>query len=412
MKNNHDSDQITPIGITDWRNEKKSFGIKDNDRLGHIYVIGKTGVGKTTLLENMAISDIQKGKGCAIIDPHGDISDDILNYVPKHRIHDVIYFNAADTDLPIAYNPLFGINVEYHHLVASGLISTFKKIWMDSWGPRLEYILKWCLITLLEYGNGTLLDIQKLLTIQEYRELILSQLSNNDTLSFWKNEFEKFSTPMRNEIISPILNKMGIFLTCKPLKCILEQKKRSFSMQEIIEERKIFIANLSKGLIGEDATAILGSMLISSFQLATLHRARMNAHDRKPFFLFIDEAQTFLTSSVASILSESRKYGLSIFIAHQYINQLSETIRSAVFGNVGTMISFRVGAEDARYLVHEFAPLFSEKDFVNLPKHSMYIKLMIDGSTSKPFSATTKKVERSNVSYKENVVNASRNKYG
>lgn len=408
----YENSKITPIGITDWRNIKKPFGIKDKDRLGHIYVIGKTGVGKTTLLENMAISDIEKGKGCAIIDPHGDIAEDILNYIPKERINDVIYFNAGDAEFPIAFNPLLNIHPDYHHLVASGLVSTFKKIWIDSWGPRLEYILKYTLLTLLQYPDATLLDIQPLLTQSEFRNHVLSHVKNHHIISFWRNEFEKYSPTMRAEAIAPILNKMGLFLTSLPLRNIVGQKAKSFKIQTVLDEGKILIANLSKGIIGEDATTILGSMLLTSIQLAALHRAKQEAHSRKSFFLFIDEAHSFFSLSVADILSEARKYGLSLFMAHQYIEQFSDKIRSAIFGNVGTMISFRVGAEDAEYLAREFHPVFDESDLVNLPKYSMYIKLMIDGATSKPFSATTSPVKKWTHSFKKEVVSASRKKYG
>jgi hypothetical protein len=412
MNEPYDNSKITPIGITDWRNIKKPFGIKDKDRLGHIYVIGKTGVGKTTLLENMAISDIEKGKGCAIIDPHGDIAEDILNYIPKDRINDVIYFNAGDVEFPIAFNPLQNIHHDYHHLVASGLVSTFKKIWIDSWGPRLEYILKFTLLTLLQYPEATLLDIQPLLTDGQFRNHVLSHVKNHHIISFWRNEFEKYSPTMRAEAIAPILNKMGLFLTCLPLKNIVGQKTKSFKIQTVLDEGKILIANLSKGIIGEDATTLLGSMLLTSIQLAALHRAKQESHNRKSFFLFIDEAHSFISLSMADILSEARKYGLSLFLAHQYIDQITDKIRSAIFGNVGTMISFRIGAEDAEYLAKEFHPVFDESDLINLPKYSMYIKLMIDGATSKPFSATTTPVRKWIKSNKREVLSASRKQYG
>jgi len=388
-EDSYEHSPITPIGITDWRNQKKPFGIKEKDRLGHMYVIGKTGTGKSTLLLNMAISDIANGNGLCVIDPHGDVAETLLNYIPKHRIVDVIYFNPADLEFPIAFNPLNGIHPNYHHLVASGLISTFKKIWADSWGPRLEYILRFSLLTLLSYPDATLLDIQPLLTDPVFRGNVLLYVTNPHIISFWLNEFGKYSPTLRSEAIAPILNKTGMFFTSTPLKNIVGQKRSNFKMQQVMDQKKIFIANLSKGSIGEDASSLLGSMLVTSIQLAALHRSKQKASIREPFFLFVDEMHSFISLSFADVLAEARKYGLGLFLAHQYIDQLHDKIRAAIFGNVGTIISFRIGANDAEYLEKEFYPVFDKTDLVNLPRYSMYIKLMIDGATSKPFSAST-----------------------
>ncbi len=402
----------TPIGITNWRNDKQTFSIKDADRLGHIYVIGKTGVGKSTLLLNMAISDIQKGKGICIIDPHGDIAESILQHIPKERIEDVIYFNPKDIEYPIAFNPLKGIHPNYHHLVASGLISTFKKIWADSWGPRLEYILRFTLLTLLEYPDATLLDIQPLLTDIYFRNRVLGYVTNIHTLSFWKNEYDKYSPVLRSEAITPILNKTGVFLTSIPLRNIVGQKTRGFRMQTVLDEKKILIANLSKGEIGEDTSSLLGSMLITSIQLASLFRSTRREQDRTPFYLYVDEMHSFISLSFVDILAEARKYKLSLFLTHQYIDQVHEKIRSAIFGNVGTIISFRIGANDAQHISKEFHPVFNEDDLINLPRYSMYLKLMIDGATSQPFSATTLPPKIVTESFKEKVITLSRKKYG
>ncbi len=402
---------ITYIGVTNWRNEQQRFGIKDKDRLGHIYVIGKTGVGKSTLLLNMAISDIKNGKGLCIIDPHGDIAESILNYIPKERLKDVIYFNPKDLEYPIAFNPLKGVHPKYHHLVASGLISTFKKIWADSWGPRLEYILRFGLLSLLEYPDATLLDIQPLLTDVLFRNKVLSYVNNQDTLAFWKNEFEKYSPALKSEAITPILNKTGIFLTSIPLRNIVGQKTNTLRMQQVLDEGKILIANLSKGELGEDASSILGSILVTSIQLAALFRSTQAEHERIPFYLYVDEMHSFISLSFADILAEARKYKLSLFLTHQYIDQLHEKIRSAIFGNVGTIISFRIGATDAEHLAKEFYPVFDENDFINLPQYSMYLKLMIDGATSKPFSATSLPPHLHFKSFKDEIIAASRKKY-
>ena len=405
-------DTQTPVGITNWRNDNKPFYIKDADRLGHIYVIGKTGVGKSTLLLNMAISDVQKGKGICIIDPHGDIAEGILSHIPEHRLDDVIYFNPKDIANPIAFNPLKGIHPNYHHLVASGLISTFKKIWADSWGPRLEYILRFSLLTLLEYTHATLLDIQPLLTDGNYRNTILTYVTNPHTVSFWKNEFEKYSPALRAEAITPILNKTGVFLTSIPLRNIVGQKTRSFRMQEVMDGSKILIVNLSKGEIGEDASSLLGSILVTAIQLAALFRSAQQENDRKPFYLYVDEMQSFVSLSFIDILAEARKYKLSLFLTHQYIGQIDERIRAAIFGNVGTIISFRIGAQDAAVIAKEFHPIFTQDDLINLPKYSMYLKLMIDGATSQPFSALTQPPQPILLSSKDRVIEMSRKKYG
>ena len=380
---------ITPIGITNYRNTNQKFGIKDKDRMQHIYVIGKSGTGKSTLLENMAISDIKRNNGLCVIDPHGDISTDILKYIPENREKDLIYFNSTDQDNPIAFNPLKWINPRFHFLVASGLISTFKKIWSENWGPRMEYILRYTLITLLSVPDATLLDIQPLLTDKDFRARALRYVSDRHVIAFWRSEFDKYSPTLRNEAISPILNKTGVFITSDPLRKIVGQNTNSFRLQQVLDTGKILIVNLSKGQIGEDASSLLGAMLVNAIQLAALHRASQPEHTRKPFYLYIDECHSFISLSFATILAEARKYGLSLFMAHQYIEQLDERIRAAIFGNVGTIISFRVGASDAEYLAKEFHPVFNQDDLVNLPRYAMFIKLMIDGAMSKGFSAVS-----------------------
>jgi hypothetical protein len=382
---------ITPIGITNFRNTDQRFGIKDKDRLQHIYVIGKSGTGKSTLLEQMAISDVKRGNGLCIIDPHGDIAEDLLKHIPEARKQDLIYFNAT-ADIPIAFNPLKGIHPKYHDLVASGLVSTFKKIWSDSWGPRMEYILRFTLLTLLCSPDATLLDIQPLLTDKDFRAKVLSYVKEEHIFSFWNNEFDKYAPRVKAEIISPILNKTGLFITSIPLRKIVGQKTSSFRLQHVLDTSKILIVNLSKGQIGEEASSLLGAMLINSIQLAALHRARQPQDARRPFYLYIDECHSFVTLALAGILAEARKYGLSLFLAHQYIEQLDERVRVAIFGNVGTMIVFRVGATDAEYLEKEFYPTFAQDDFVHLPRYTMYLKLMIDRTTTPPFSAISLKL--------------------
>lgn len=380
---------ITYFGQTNYRNSNRKFGIKDGDRLAHLYCIGKSGTGKSTLLQNLAISDIHKGKGLAVIDPHGDVAQNLLHYIPIHRSKDVIVFNPADSEYPSAYNPLIDVPKEHFHLVASGLLSAFKKQFSDSWGPRMEYVWRFCLLTLLHYGRGSLLDMQPLLTNPKFRYQVLATVHDSHILNYWQNEFDKYSPSMRAEVIAPILNKIGLFYTSEPLKSCFGADRNDFNISEVMDSGKIFIANLSKGNMGEDAATLMGSILVTAFANAALFRSRIPEKQRRPFFLYVDEAHNFISHSFADILAECRKYGLSLFLAHQFIEQLDENIRAAVFGNCGTLICFRVGAVDAQYLAQEFHPYFNEEDLVNLPKYGMYIKMQIDGATSKPFSATT-----------------------
>jgi energy-coupling factor transporter ATP-binding protein EcfA2 len=402
---------FTPIGLTNWHNTNQPFYIKDADRLEHIYVIGKTGVGKSTLLLNMAVSDIEKGKGLCVIDPHGDMAEKLLNYIPEERVEDVIYFNPKDIGHPIAFNPLRAVHPDFHHLVASGLVSTFKKIWADSWGPRLEYVLRFSLLTLLEYPHATLLDIQPLLTDAAFRSKVLAYVTNPHTLAFWRKEFDKYAAHLRSEIISPILNKTGVFLSSTPLRNTVGQRTRGFRMQQVMDEGKVLIVNLSKGEIGEDVSSILGSILVTSIQLAALYRASKKEEERRPFYLYIDELHSFLSLSFVDMLTEARKYKLSLFLTHQYLDQINEKVRDAIFGNVGTIISFRVGAQDAASLATEFYPVFDKEDLINLPRYEMYLKLMIDGATSQPFSAAALPPPVITNSQKEKIIELSQKKY-
>lgn len=378
---------ITLFGETNFRNQKRRFGIMLDDRRRHMYVIGKTGMGKTTLLENMIVSDIQAGHGLAVVDPHGDLVEKILDFIPPSRTNDVIYFNPADIDYPIAFNVLESVNPVHRHLVASGLVGVFKKIWADSWGPRLEYVLRNTVLSLLEYPGSTLLGITRLLVDNKYRKKVVARLSDPILKAFWLDEYAAYSNQFRTEAISPIQNKVGQFLSSSIIRNIVGQTKSSIDMRDIMDSGKILLLNLSKGRIGEDNAALLGAMMITKLQLAAMSRVDMPEPDRRDFFLYVDEFQNFATESFANILSEARKYRLDLIIAHQYIEQLDETVQAAVFGNVGTLVTFRVGAADAEYLEKEFEPVFMQNDLVNLTKFEMYLKLMIDGVASEPFSA-------------------------
>ena len=411
-----EQEPITIIAETDFRNQKRRFGIKNGDRQRHVYVVGKTGTGKTTLLENMAKQDIQQGRGLAIVDPHGEFAEKMIDFVPSSRINDVIYFNPADIDFPIAFNVMEQVDAEHRHLVASGLVGVFKKIWAESWGPRLEYVLRNAVLALLEYPGATLLGIMRLLVDKEYRAKVMEKVKDPVVKSFWVDEFSKYKGNFEVEAISPIQNKVGQFLTNPLIRNIVGQTKSTIDPRKAMDEGKIMILNLSKGLIGEDASALLGAMMITKIQLAAMSRVNIQENERKEFYLYVDEFQNFATDSFANILSEARKYRLGLILAHQYIGQLisdsSTRVKDAVFGNVGTMIVFRVGAEDAEFLEKEFSPEFMATDLVGLGFAQIYLKLMIDGFASRPFSAITlPPIQREEKSHREKIIKVSRERY-
>ncbi len=381
------SNEVTLFGETTFRNRTHRFGIKPDDRRRHMYLIGKTGMGKTTVLENMIIEDIQAGRGVAVVDPHGELAEKVIEYIPNNRINDVIYFNPADIDYPIAFNVVEQVDPHLRHLVASGLIGVFQKLWADSWGPRLEYILRNSILAVLEYPGSTLLAITRMLSDKAFRKKVIAKIKDPVVRSFWVNEFAGYADKFAAEAVSPIQNKVGQFLSSSVIRNIIGQVKSAIDMREIMDNGKILIMNLSKGRIGEDNSALLGAMMITKLQLAAMSRVDMPEKDRRDFYLYIDEFQNFCTESFANILSEARKYRLNLIMAHQYIEQLGDLVKAAVFGNVGTMVVFRVGAADSEELVPEFTPVFTEEDIVNLPKYEYYIKLMIDGIASDPFSA-------------------------
>ena len=403
---------ITYFAKTNFRGTDHVFGIKEDDRRRHIYVIGKTGMGKTNLLENMIISDIRAGRGVAVVDPHGDLAEAVLNFIPASRINDVVYFNPADADYPIAFNVMEHVDSKYRHLVASGLIGVFKKIWADSWGPRLEYLLRNVILALLEYPGSTLLGVPRMFIDKEYRKKVVSKVSDPVVKAFWVNEFTKYSSQFTVDAISPIQNKVGQFLSSSLVRNIISQTQSTINMRDIMDNKKIFVVNLAKGKIGEDYSALLGAMLITKIQLAAMGRADIPEEERKDFYLYVDEFQNFATESFAGILSEARKYRLNLIVAHQYIGQLEEEVRDAIFGNVGTLISFRVGAADAEWLEKEYEPVFMMNDLVNLAKYDIYLKLMINGVTGDAFSASTLPpgdiIEKSNA---EKIIKVSRERY-
>lgn len=398
---------------TTFRNIRRKFGIKTDDRRRHIYVIGKTGMGKTVMLKNMAIQDIQAGRGIGFVDPHGEAAEELLDFVPESRINDVIYFNPADLDYPIAFNIMEEVDPEYRHLVAGGLMGVFKKIWPDVWSARMEYILNNAILALLECPGTTLLGINRMLSDPEYRGRVIEKITDPVVKSFWTQEYARYTQRLEVEATAAIQNKVGQFISAPLIRNIIGQTTSSINMREIMDSRKILILNLSKGKIGEDNSRLLGALLITKLQLAAMSRVDIPEEQREDFFLYVDEFQNFATESFVNILSEARKYRLSLILGHQYITQMDEKVRDAVFGNVGTIIAFRVGAEDAEFLEREFAPEFTANDLVNLGKYNIYLKLMIDGLAGRPFSAVTlPPFPKGEVSYKERIIKASRERYG
>lgn len=411
-----DTNSITYFAETDARNKKVKFGIKAKDRLKHMYVIGKTGMGKSTLLENMAIQDIQNGNGMAFIDPHGGTAEKLLEYVPEHRIKDVIYFAPFDIDYPISFNVMEDIGAEKRHLVVSGLMSAFKKLFgEESFSDRMQYILQNTILALLEYPGATMLGINKMLADKEYRNKVIANITDPSVKSYWVKEYAGYTERFAAEAIPAIQNKIGQFTSNPLIRNIMGQEKSSFDFRDVMDKGKIIIINLSKGKVGEGNANLIGSMIITKIYLAAMSRADRGESDlaKLPnFYLYVDEFQSFANKSFADILSEARKYKLNLTIAHQYIEQMGEEVRDAVFGNVGTMITFRVGAFDAEVLEKEFAPTFMATDLVNLGFAQIYLKLMIDGVSSQPFSATTLPgIARPEFTFKDQVLESSREQF-
>lgn len=410
QSSNHD---ITYIGITNFRNKNVKFGIKRDDRRRHFYIIGKTGMGKTNLMENMAIQDIWNGNGLAFVDPHGEAATRLLDFIPEERVKDVIYLDPSDSNFPIGFNILERASASQRPLIASGIMGVFKKIWPDVWSARMEYILNNTILALLEHDNQTMLGINRMLADKEYRKMIVNGLTDPIVKSFWTQEFAKYQTSFQVEAIAPIQNKAGQFVGSPLIRNIVGQTKSTFNIREAMDTGKILILNLSRGRIGEENSRLLGALLIIKLQLSAMSRVDIpNEEDRRDFYLYVDEFQHFATESFASILSEARKYRLGLIMGHQYISQMDELTRDAVFGNVGTISTFRVGAEDAEVLEKEFAPEFTANDIVNLTKYHAYLKLMIDGIASPAFSyaslAPLPKLERA---YRDEVIDYSRKSY-
>lgn len=384
---------ISYFAVTDYRDQNRVFGIKRKDRRQHLYILGKSGTGKSALMANLVYQNIIHGDGVCLIDPHGELAESILEIIPENRVDDVIYFNPADTEYNIGFNVLEVPDPKYKHLIASGLMGVFTKIWANAWSSRMEYILNNAILALLDTPGSTLLGIPRLLVDKGFRQDILQNVSDPVVKAFWINEYEAWQDKFRNEAIQPVQNKVGQFLSTPIIRNIVGQARSTINIFDIMNQGKILIVNVSKGRVGEDNSALLGAMIVTKIQLAAMERVRIPEEERRDFYLYVDEFQNFVNESFASILSEARKYRLNLTVAHQYVAQLetseSTTVRDAVFGNVGTMIIFRVGATDAEFLEKEFQPEFVAEDFVNLPNYHAYLKLLVDGMSTRPFSSKT-----------------------
>ena len=385
----HGDNPLTFFARTNFRNQGKLFGIRQDDRRSAVYIIGKTGTGKSSLLETFIRQDIASGHGLALFDPHGDLVESVLAVIPERRTADLIYFNATDLNHSVGFNPLEHVPAEKRPLAASSLLDVFKKIWNDSWGPRLEHILRNALLALLDRPASTLADILRLLDDRAFRRDAVGDVYNPQVRNFWLREYESYTARFRVEAIAPIQNKVGAFLANPLLSRILTQPKSAFNMRRVMDEGKILLVNLAKGKIGEDTASLLGALLVATINMAALSRADMPEEDRRDFSVYLDEFPTFTTLTLANMLSELRKYRVPMILSHQFTSQLDIQVRDAILGNVGSIISFRVGVPDAEILAKEFYPEVTELDLINLPNYHIYLKLMVDGVVSRPFSATT-----------------------
>jgi hypothetical protein len=376
---------ITYFAKTHFRNDERVFGMRQEDRLMHTYVIGKTGTGKSTLLQTMLLQDISAGRGVCLLDPHGDLVESVFEAIPESRLKDIIYLDVTDVSLKLRYNPFKKVSYEKRSLVASSILDVFKKLWFDAWGVKLEHILRHAILTLLDQPTATIADIPRLLLDKSYRRQAIAFIENESVRNFWEKEFTGYT---KYDLL-PVLNKVGGMLAHPAIKRVLIENPNEISLRKAMDEKKILLVNLSKGHLGEDIAHILGALLISSISSAAFSRVDTEEILRVPYMVYMDEFHNFTTLSLVNMFSELRKFKVGLTLAHQYMHQLDDEIRRAILGNAGTIISFRVGTEDAQFLSLEMFPTFSMEDFINLPNRHIYLKLMIDGAPSRPFSATT-----------------------
>jgi hypothetical protein len=412
-KTDEEKQEINFFARTQYKNAISTFGIKRIDRRRHMYIIGKSGTGKTTLIANMAIADMRNGEGVGLIDPHGDLCDKILDYIPSHRLNDVVYLDPSDSEHPFFINvlELKSTDMMHRNLVVSGIVAIFSKLYAYSWGPRLEYILRNAIATLVDTPGATLVNLPDLLANDKYRAGVVEKLTDNVLKNFWLFEYNKADPRTRSEWISPILNKVGQFVGSPIIRQIIGNPRSTVDLERIMNEGKIIILNLSQGKIGEDNATLLGAMLITKMQLYAMNRAHIPEDQRRDFFLYVDEFQNFATDSFAKILSEARKYRLDLIVANQYIGQVPEELQKAIFGNVGTLLAFVVGAQDARWLFKEFGEVYKESELVSLGNYQIVIKMTMDGLTSSPFTAITLPLPKSKNQNREKVIRLSREKF-
>lgn len=408
---NTDPKDISLFGITTFRQGNVKFGIMREDRKRHLYIIGKSGVGKSFLLQLLTLSDIYHNHGFAVVDPHGDFAQDTLKYIPEDRIDDVVYFNPADLEYPISFNPMENSDPNMRASIASEIVGVLKKMFIDSWGPRLEHILRFTLLALLETPDATMLGITRMLTDKGYRKQVVNNVTDPVVKAFWVNEFASWNDKFASEAVAPVLNKVGAFTANPLIRNVLGQAKSSFDIRQIMDQGKILIVDLSRGRLGEDNASILGALVITKIQLAAMSRANIALDDRRPFYLYVDEFQNFATDSFAVILSEARKYGLYLTVANQYVAQMPDDVREAVYGNVGSMICFRIGAADATYLAKYFEPVFEPNDLVNLDIQNIYVSMSIAGQTSLPFSAKTLTLPKPKQDLSDRITEQSRSRF-
>jgi hypothetical protein len=384
-----DGAAVSYLGTRNTWGGEKPFFLEEADRRHHLYCIGKTGTGKTTLLRNLILQDIYAGAGVGVIDPHGDLSHDLLDHIPRNRTDDVVYFNPGDLEHPVGFNLLQNVPPSQRHRIASGIVGAMKNIWHDSWGPRMEYILYAAVAALLDCGNASILGIPRMLVDPRYRRWVVKQVKDPIVRSFWINEFGRYGPRFMQEAVAPIQNKVGQLLMSPPVRNVLGQVKRKIDPRFMMDRGRIFIANLSKGMLGEDKANLLGSLLVTSFELAAMERVDIPESKRRDFFLYIDEFHNFSTESFISILSEARKYRLCLTLSHQYLDQVRPNIRQAVFGNAGSLISFRVGERDAKVLAEEFGNGYDPEQFSSLDNFEVLAKCLSGGRHAVPFSGRT-----------------------
>jgi hypothetical protein len=411
LENSDDPESVSLFGLTNFRGNHQKFGIKRSDRGRHMYIIGQTGAGKSMLLQLLTLSDVYHNQGFAVIDPHGDYATDIMKYIPAHRLDDVVYFDATDRDNPMAFNPMEVEDGNPKNHISSELVGVLKRMFENSWGPRLEYILRYTILALLDYPGATMLDITRMLTEKDFRKKVIREIQDPVVRTFWVTEFASWNEKFASEAVAPVLNKVGAFVADPLVRNIVGQKKSAFNIRKIMDEGKIFIVNLSRGQVGEDNAAILGSLMVTKIQLAAMSRADMALSDRKPFYLYVDEFQNFATDSFAVIMSEARKYGLNLTVANQYVAQMPETVRDAVFGNVGTMVTFRIGPTDSVVMSKYYEPTFEPQDITRLNNQNIFISMIVNGEKAIPFSAKTLRMPDPEESHFDEIVAISRERY-